>query len=149
MRKSFGLAEQYLGCFRESVRIGGLVAQCRFRFEVAPGFVRDSSEGKARLLDAATLEFQRRSDGHQRKGVGQAIADFQIAVVGRETPCRELDCSDDFVRLQVGIDVRRIAGQPVEVGKSDSPLSGRTRHVDYRFEGRKRDAHVGRMRCNA
>src|SRR6202040_4199332 len=81
--------------------------------------------------------------------IRKPVADFQIAVILRETLRRKLDCGDDLVRLQIVVELRRIAGQAVEVGKRNCALTRGSRHMNLCFESSQRDAHVGWMRCDA
>ena len=50
---------------------------------------------------------------------------------------------------QIGVELRRVAGQAMEVGERDGALAGRPRDMDLGLERGERDAHVGRVRGDA
>ena len=129
--------------------VGALAAQRRFRRVVAPRLMRDAAERQPRFLDRAAFEFQRGRDRDQREGIGQPVADFQVGVVAGKTRRRQFDRGDDFVRLQVGVDLRRVARQAVEIAERNHALAGGTGDAHLGIERGERHAHVGRMRGDA
>ena len=129
--------------------IGGLTAQRRFCRRIAPRLMRDAAERQARLLDRAAFELQRGRDRYERERIGEPITDFQVAVVCREAVRRKLDRRDDLVRTQVGVELRRVAGQPMEIGKRNRALARRPGHMHLGLERGEGHAHVGRMRRDA
>ncbi len=61
----------------------------------------------------------------------------------REPARRQLHRENDLIMRQSRIDLRRIARQPVELGKRDRPLAAGSRDVDRRLQCRECHAHVG------
>ena len=51
--------------------------------------------------------------------------------------------------MQVGVALRRVAGQAMELGECDRALAGRAGHMHLRLQHRQRHAHVRGMRGDA
>ncbi len=149
VREALGVAQHQVRRTGECRKACGLAAQRRLGARVAPRLVRDAAERQPRLFDRVAVELQRRRDRYQRERIGQAIADFQIGVILGKALRRKLHRGDDLVRMQIGVALRRVARQPMKVGKRDRALAGRTRDMNLGIERRKRHAHVGRMGRNA
>ena len=80
--------------------------------------MRDAAKRKPGLGDRAVLDLKRhRRD--EREGVGQAVAQLQVRVVRRKALGRQLDGNDDLVTPQIGVDLGRVAGQTMKLGKQD------------------------------
>ena len=129
--------------------VGRLAAQRGFGLCLAPGLVRDAAERKARFLDGAAIELEADGDGHQRKRIGQPVADLEVGVVRGKAARRQLDRRDQFVGAEVGVVLRRVAGQPVKVRERNLALAARAGHVNLRLQHGQRDAHVRRMHRDA
>lgn len=56
--------------------------------------------------------------------------------------CGKIDCSNDLVASQVGIDLRSLAGQTVKLGKRNAAWSFWSFHLYDRVECGKCNAHV-------
>ena len=81
MAEAARLAQNRLGGSREGFPRGRSTAQLRFSSPIAPRLMSNATEREARLPDHPVLNLKSCRDGHQRKGIRQAIADFQIAVI--------------------------------------------------------------------
>ena len=92
-----------------------LALQGGLRCGVAPWLVGDASESQACVLDRAAFEFQRGRDRDERECIGQPIADFQVGIVRGESARRKFDRDDDLVRPQIGVDMGRLPGKPMEI----------------------------------
>src|SRR5262249_41929873 len=141
--ETLGLAQHEIGRLRESRRIGGLPAQRRFGLQIAPGLVGDAAERETGFLDGSTFELEPDGDGYESERVGEAIANLEISVVGRESAGRELDRRDDLTRLEIAVALRSIPWQPMEIGKRDDALARGAGHMDLRLKDGERHAHVG------
>ena len=111
--------------------------------------MRNAAEREARLLDRITFKLQCSGNRNQRECIGKPIADLQVRVMLCKALRRKLDGDDDFVRMQVGIEVRPIFGQPVEIVEGDHAISCGACYMHPGFERGKRDTHIGRMRRDA
>jgi hypothetical protein len=105
----------------------------------------DAAERQPRLRDRIAVKLQSRGNRHQRKRIGQPVADFQIRIVLGEALRRKLDRRDDLVGVQIGVALRRIAGQAVEIGKRHGALALGAGDVNSRRQRGERHAHIGRM----
>ena len=119
VRIAFGVAQQQVGGALERGLVGALSAQRALGSRIAPRFVRDAAKREARLPDLVAFEFERRRDRYQGERIGEAVADFQVRIVGIENPRRKLDTGDDLLWLQVGVALRGVAGQAVKIRKRD------------------------------
>src|SRR6185312_17346946 len=129
----------------ERLRTWRRARELRLDIAVAPRLVGDAAEREACLLDHAAGDLEADRYGDQGESVGQAVADFQIGVVGGEALGRQLDRRDDLVRLQGGVDFRRVARQALEVGKGDAALAAGAGDQHARLERGERHAHVRRV----
>jgi hypothetical protein len=118
-------------------------------FAIAPRLVGDAAEREARLLDSTALDFEPDRDRNERERIGQAVADLEIAIVRGKALGRQFDRGDELVGAQVAVDLRRVAGQAVEVGEGDAALARRAARQHARIKRGQRNAHVGRMRGDA
>jgi len=76
---------------REDVLISGLSIQGRFGPSyLATACARTPPSAKPRLANGVAIHLQPDCDRHQREGIGQSIADFQIGVVLGEALGRKL-----------------------------------------------------------
>ena len=111
--------------------------------------MRDAAERETRLLDGVAVELEADRDGHQRERIGEPVADLEIGVVCRKSPRRQLDRGYELIRIEIGVALRRVAGEPVKVRERDDALAARTRHMDLRLQHGQRHAHVRRMHRDA
>ena len=144
-----GALQQQVRGSGECALASALSAQGGFGRGIAPGLVRDATQRQAGLLDRVAFKFERRCHRDQCERIGQAVADLQVRVVRVEALRRKLDGRDDLAGLQIGVALRRVAGQPMEIRKCDDPGAVRTGDMHFRLERRERDAHIGWMRCDA
>ena len=108
--------------------------------------MRDAAQSQPRLFDPPAFELERRRDRHEREGIREAVADFEISVVRSKAPRRKFDRGHDLVVREVSVALRRVAGQPMEIGKRNCALPSRPCHMYLGFEGGERHTHVGGMR---
>jgi hypothetical protein len=134
------VTEHGLGRVQEVLLRGLRSGELRFGLPVTPRLVRDSAEREPRLLDGVVFDVEAHRDRYEGERIRQAIADFQIGVVGGKAFGRQFDRRDDLVRPQIGVDLRRIARQAVEVGKQNAALAARAGREHARLEGGERDA---------
>ena len=81
--------------------------------------------------------------GDEREGVALAVADFEVVGVFGELRRGEFDGGDEFVGLERGFDVRRAAGEKMEVVKGDGALALWAFDVDGGVERGEGYVHVG------
>ena len=112
---------------------------------VAPRLVRDTAQRQARSFDAAVRELEPCCDRHQRKRVGQAVADFQVGVVAGKAGGRQLNRHDDLARIEIGIALRRVAWQAVKLIDRNRARPVRAGNMYLGLKQRQSDAHVGGM----
>src|ERR1051326_5650342 len=143
------LAQEDLRRARKTLARRRRAGEGLFRRAVAPRLVRHPAERKPRRFNSAAFDLQRGRDRYQREGVGQPVADFQVAVVLGEALRRQLDRRDDLIAAQGRVDLRPIARQAVEFGKGDAALAARPDRQHAGIERGERDAHVGRVYRNA
>ena len=62
---------------------------------------------------------------------------------------RQLDRGDDLAGVEIGVALRRVAGQPVEIRERDHAVARRAGDMDRRLQHRERHAHVGGMHRDA
>ena len=127
VRVAFGVAQQCVGRSHKRFALRTLPAQRRFYAKIAPWLVGDASQRQPRLFDCIAVELESSRHRHQGEGVGQAVADFQIGVVLGETLSGELNASDDLVRAQIGVALRRAGGQAMKIAErnGDSKMAAR------------------------
>ena len=89
----------------------------------APRLVRDAADRDA----AGAVALHDRADRDQRERIGRAVAHLAVDVRAADR-LRQRHGGDQFARRQRRLDVRRVAGQTVEVGDRNAPRrpSGRT-----------------------
>ena len=80
--------------------------------------MRDAAKREARLLDLAAFDIEADRDRYESECIGQAIADLEISVVLGKTLGRQLDRRNDLIRPQIAVDLRRIARQAMEIGRT-------------------------------
>src|SRR6185312_1030940 len=66
-----------------------------------------------------------------------------------ETVFRKLYRGDDLVPAQIGVSLRRVPGQSMEIGKCNGPCASGAHDMNLGLERGQRDTHVGRMRRDA
>ena len=93
--------------------------------------------------DPAAVELERGGDRDEGERVGGAVADLQVGVVLGEAFGGQLDRRDELVRCEVGVEVRRVAGQAMELGERDGALAAGPATRTMALERGERDAHVG------
>jgi hypothetical protein len=111
----------------------------------APGLVRHAAERDA--AGAVALH----DGGHrdQREGIGGAVAHLAVDVRAAHR-ARQRHGGDQLAALQVGLDVRRVAGQAVEVGDRDHARAAVGPHGFHRgVEHAHGHGHVARVRGDA
>ena len=96
-------------------------------------------------MRAVLTDLHRRGDRDQCEGVRDSVAHLAVAGVGRDRKHGKFDGGDQFVGVQLGLQVRCRAGQPVELGQRDVPRAARAFHLDRGVQRRERHCHVGRM----
>lgn len=109
---SLCVTQQQFRCAHEDVLISGLSIQGRFGRHISPRLVRDAAKCEPRLANGVAIHLQPDCDRHQREGIGQSIADFQIGVVLGEALGRKLKRSDDLACIQVAVYRRGGDGNP-------------------------------------
>src|SRR5699024_8385990 len=111
--------EQDVGGVGERGVLGWLAAERRFGRAVAPGLVSDAAECQTRLADALAVDLQGCCDRDQGEGIGQPVANLEIAVVRSEALRWQLNTGDDFVLGQIIVTLGRVARQAVEILEGD------------------------------
>src|SRR5262250_1441135 len=129
VRVAASFPQQHIGGAGKRGAIGRLTAQRRLRRLIAPGLMRNATQRQARFFDGPALELERGGDRHERKRIGEPVADFEIRVIGGKALRRKLDRGDDLVVREVGVALRHVAGEPMEIGKRDRALARRPGHV--------------------
>ena len=142
-------AQHRVGAARKALARGRRAVELSLGFAIAPRLVGDAAEREARLPDSAAFDFEPDRDRNERERIGQAVADLEIGIVPGKALGRQLDRGDDLVGTQIAVDLRRVAGQAVEVGEGDAALARRAGRQHARIKRGQRNAHVGRMRGDA
>ena len=144
--------EGEVGGFAEGFRAGGCADEGCFGFERAPGFVGDAAECEAggRMVVAAHLEAG--GDGDEREGVALAVANLEVLGVSlRISRAGSSTAVMSSSGLRIGVELRGVAGEAMEVGDGDGPLALGPGDVDGGVERGESDVHVGgiawRCRC--
>ena len=109
----------------------------------------DAAKRETGFLDGAAIEFKPNRDRHQRKRIRQPVANLDVCVVCRKSLRRQLDRDDQFVGIEIGVALRRVAREPVEIRERDLSFAARTGDMDLCLEHGQRHAHVGRMHRDA
>ena len=112
---------------------------------IAPWARSDPAESQRQVGDAAVGDIDARSDRHQSKAIGRTVAHLSVRLPAL---CRgrQHDGSDHIARLQDGFDVRRVAGQSVQVVQRHHPACvENTRDLDFDSQRHHRDGHVAGM----
>src|SRR5258707_3555330 len=73
------------------------------------------------------------------------VADLEVVGVFREFWCGEFDWGDEFVGVEVGIELRSGAGEAVEVADGDGAFASGASDMDGGVECGKGDVHVARV----
>src|SRR5262249_23736832 len=97
VRVAASFPQQHIGGAGKRGAIGRLTAQRRLRRLIAPGLMRNATQRQARFFDGPALELERGGDRHERKRIGEPVADFEIRVIGGKALRRKLDRGDDLV----------------------------------------------------
>src|SRR5215831_11567801 len=140
--KALGVAQNEICGLGERRLVGRLSPQLSFGLGIAPRLVCDAAKRKARILDGVAVKLEANRDRYQRKCIGEPIANLEIRVVRLEAPRRQLDRRNELVGLEVGVALRRIAGQAMEVCECNRALPAGPRHMHAGFQHGQRHAHV-------
>ena len=148
-----GAVEQHVGRLGEGGGGRRPAQQHRLRLALAPRLMCDAAQGNAYVRDArvrgGVIEPHRHRGGHQREGVGQAVAHLEVGVVAGEALGRQVDGGHEFAAAERGVAPGFLARQAVILRHGDDALAAWTRHPHLRVERRQRHAHVGWMRRDA
>ncbi len=128
--KALGFTQHDIGCEGKDFGIGGLPAQGGFGVGVSPRLMRDATERQPCIANRAIVQVKCRGDGYQRKSIGQPVADLEIGVVPVEGGPGQFDGGNDFLWIEVGIALRRVAGKAMEVSYPYLVSLSRARRVD-------------------
>ena len=125
--------------------VAGRPCEGRFRLARTPRLGRHPAEPHPGRRDRAPVRRDDDGDGDQREFVGSPVAHLAVELPPRRRG-RQDHARDHLARLEHGLDVRRLARQPVEVADRDA--AGRSvgaEQLDLRVQHRHRDGHVGGM----
>ena len=106
-----------VGGFSEGVGTDDRAYEVSFRFGGALGFGGDSAECEACGLDGVAAYLETGGDRDQGEGVALAVADLEVVGVLGELWCGELDCGDEFVGLEISVELWGGAGEAMEAGE--------------------------------
>ena len=107
-----------------------------------------ATECKAHIFDRTVSEFQSRGYADQSECIAGSITHFSIERVSGKRKLRYLNGSNQFIKLQIRFDVRRVSRQTMKIIKRNGSFTVFPLDVNGRIERRKRDAHIGWMRSN-
>ena len=116
-----------------------------------PGLARaygPRRRAKSALPYGAVVELQCGGNRDQREGIGKAVANFEIGVIGGKTLAGKR-WGDYLVAPEIGVDLRRISRKPMKFRERYHALAGLPCRVHRRVKRRERDAKVRGMRYNA
>ena len=82
-----------------------------------------STECEACGFDGVAIQLEACGDGDESEGVTLAIADFEVIGVLGELWSWEFDRCDEFVGVEIGVELWRGAGETVEVGDWDGAFA--------------------------
>lgn len=111
--------------------------------------MRDAPKRETAVLNNVAIELELDRDGNQGECIGEPVANLQVRIVRGEAFLRQFDCGDDLASVEVGVTLRRIAGQPVELRERDHAVAKRATDMNLRVQQRQRHAYVGRVRRDA
>lgn len=94
-------------------------------------------------LDNVAVDLEAGGDGDKSEGVTLAVANFEVVGVLCELWRGEFDRGDEFVGLEVGVELWGSAGKAVEVGDGNGALALRTLNVDSGVECGQGYVHIG------
>jgi hypothetical protein len=142
---AFGAGEQPVGECRKGLFRCRLAGEFGFRQAVAPRLVGDAAERHAHVDDHAVLNVQCCSDRDEREGIGEPVAQLQVAVMGCEVIALQPDGNDDLAVAHGVVALGVVAGQTVEIGEGNVAPAFRALDFDHGCEGGERHAHVRRV----
>jgi len=116
--------------------------QHRFGIRIAPWLVGDAAERETCFPDRVAIHFKRRGHRHQRERIRRSVADLQIRVVVGKPLCRQINRRDDLVLCEVGVDLRCVTGQTVELGKGDRAIAIFAGDMNHGLERGQGHTHV-------
>jgi len=127
----------------------GFARERRLRFAQAPRFRPDAAEREARGADGVACEIESDRRRRHREFVRRAIAHFQIRRAPRVRRVGDEERCDQLTFLEIVLEMRRVAGEQMKVGRGDVTLAVRTAKRDHAIECREGHREVGRMRGDA
>ena len=92
--------------------------------------------------DSAAVQVQRHRGGGQREGVGLAVAYLHVERPAGPRAGRHVEAGDQLARTQIGLDVRRVAWQAVQVLERQAALAVRAVELHGGAKGHQRDGEV-------
>jgi hypothetical protein len=111
--------------------------------------VSDAAQRETHVLDRTALGFKRRCNAHQSKRVARAVANLPVPGVPCESQWRQVNRGDQFIRIQAGLDLRRVSRQTVKIIYRNAASAVITLNLYRCIEGRECDAHIRWMGGNA
>src|ERR1700679_1024041 len=137
------VAEGFGSGVAEGCEVCGVAFKGVLGFERAPGLGAYSAEGYAGEGDAVAFGAELDGGGGQGELVGGAVAELEVDAACAGARRWERDAGDEVAGLEDGFDVRRGAGDNVEVVDGDFAGARLALDVDGGFESGEGDVLVG------
>src|SRR5207253_4042033 len=112
--KSARAFENGISSRAESGRVCSCIDQPLLGLRYPPRPMRQPAEGQPGRADLAARAVDDCSNGHQRKGVGSAVADLAVNLHSRRRR-RQRHRSDDFAGLERRLNLGSVAGKTIKL----------------------------------